>query len=318
MTISRTVLSIAAIVGLVAGSALAVTIETVPVGNPGNPGEWSGQGYNGYGPWERICGRVDYAYNIGKYEVTAGQYTEFLNAVAQIDTYELYNITMDRDYLPEFAGCNIKRIGAPGNYSYTVASEWANRPVTHVSFWDACRFANWLHNGQPTGLQGVGTTETGAYTLNGYNGDDGRAIQRNANWQWAITSEDEWYKAAYHKNDGTTGNYWAYPTSSDILPVGHHKNSPSPYGTYQGGNVSEWNESVVFELTDLAVRGLRGGSFSDDGFYLHAAIRAFEYPTFETNGQIGFRVVQVPEPATMVMSTLAGLSMLVRRRGLGR
>ena len=27
------------------------------------------------------------------------------------------------------------------------------------------RFANWLHNGQPTGSQGPGTTETGAYAI---------------------------------------------------------------------------------------------------------------------------------------------------------
>ncbi len=32
---------------------------------------------------------------------------------------------------------------------------------------DAARFANWLENGQPTGPEGTGTTETGSYTLNG-------------------------------------------------------------------------------------------------------------------------------------------------------
>ena len=35
-----------------------------------------------------------YTYNIGKYEVTAGQYTAFLNAVAGVDTYGLYNTNM--------------------------------------------------------------------------------------------------------------------------------------------------------------------------------------------------------------------------------
>jgi hypothetical protein len=42
----------------------AVTIETVPVGNPGNPHDTLD---------ERTVGRVDYAYNIGKFEITAGQ-----------------------------------------------------------------------------------------------------------------------------------------------------------------------------------------------------------------------------------------------------
>jgi hypothetical protein len=164
--------------------------------------------------------------------------------------------------------------------------------VNYVSYWDSCRFANWLSNGQPTGAQGAGTTETGAYTLGGYNGDDGRTIQRNANWKWAVTSEDEWYKAAYHKNDGVTGNYFDYPTSSDTAPgrdmadvsgnnanyytgsgpipidspyyttvAGEFQNSDSPYGTFdQGGNVWEWNEAVVYEGDTWSDRGVRGSS----------------------------------------------------------
>ena len=70
------------------------SLETVPVGDVGNAGEWSGESYGGYGK-NRICGSVSYEYNIGKYEVTAGQYTEFLNAVAKTDTYGLYNTSMD-------------------------------------------------------------------------------------------------------------------------------------------------------------------------------------------------------------------------------
>ena len=35
----------------------------------------------------------------------------------------------------------------------------------------------------------------------------------------ALPTEDEWYKAAYHKNDGVTGNYYLYPTSSNAAPT---------------------------------------------------------------------------------------------------
>jgi hypothetical protein len=189
------------------------SLETVTVGDPGNTGELSGEGAGGYGP-DRICGSVGYTYNIGKYEVTAGQYTAFLNAVAKVDTYGLYNSSMwDSDY-----GCKIERTGTIGNYSYRVASDRANRPVNYVSFWDACRFANWLHNGQPTGAQDLTTTEDGAYLLNGYTGYDGRWIVRKAGWRWAVTSEDEWYKAAYYKGGGTNAGYWSYPTQSDTMP----------------------------------------------------------------------------------------------------
>lgn len=74
MNCSRGRVSACVLVGVLAGTAGAVSIETVPVGNPGNAG---------YAP-------VGYTYNIGKYEITAGQYTEFLNAVAATDTYGLY------------------------------------------------------------------------------------------------------------------------------------------------------------------------------------------------------------------------------------
>ena len=115
-------------------------------------------------------GAVGYTYSIGKYEVTAGQYTEFLNAVAGADTYGLYNTDMWSN-----TATAARSSGLPGAArratptQYSVAADCANRPVNYVSFWDACRFANWLHNGQPTGPQGPGTTEDGAYTLNGYN-----------------------------------------------------------------------------------------------------------------------------------------------------
>jgi len=340
MNISKTVVSVAVLIGLVAGTAVAVNIETVPVGNPGNSAATSSHSGNPAGQ-----GSVGDTYNIGKYEVTSGQYTEFLNAVAATDTYGLYNTAMwSGSY-----GCKIERSGSSGSYTYSVASDWANRPVNYVSYWDACRLANWLNNGQPTGAQGAGTTETGAYTLNGYNGYDGRTIQRNPGWNWAITSEDEWYKAAHHKNDGVTGNYWDYPTSSNNVPsnvlgnptdpgnnatfyygtggpggytigspyyrteVGAHENSESPYGTFdQGGNVWEWNESIVYQDSTYASRGLRGGAFYYDVYSLHASHRSYYYPTIEYY-YFGFRVSEVPEPGTMLMLALVGVG-LIRRR----
>ena len=50
-----------------------VTISTVPVGNVGNANDPA---------TGNLYGGVGYAYNIGTTEVTVGQYTAFLNAVA--------------------------------------------------------------------------------------------------------------------------------------------------------------------------------------------------------------------------------------------
>jgi formylglycine-generating enzyme required for sulfatase activity len=144
-----------AAMAVVCQTAQAVTIEMVKVGNPGNAPDTEimsdGSRTSGYGS-------VGYVYQIGKYEVTAGQYTEFLNAVAKADPNGLYNTAMGST---PGDGANILRTGTSSNYR--VAADWADRPVNYVSFWDAARFANWLHNGQPTGVQGLGTTEGGAY-----------------------------------------------------------------------------------------------------------------------------------------------------------
>ncbi|MCJ7544225.1 MAG: SUMF1/EgtB/PvdO family nonheme iron enzyme [Phycisphaerae bacterium] len=324
------------------------SLETVPVGNPGNAGELSGTGAGGFGP-DRICGAVSYPYRIGKYEVTAGQYTEFLNKVAGVDTYSLYNTDMWSDSY----GCRIERYAGSGTqgdpWQYRVGADWANRPVNYVSFWDACRFANWLHNDQPTGAQDPLTTERGAYTLDGYNGPDGQTIGRNTEWKWAVTSEDEWYKAAYHKKDGVTGNYFDYPTSTDAVPsnalvdpdpgnnatfnangytigspyyrteAGAHENSDSPYGTFdQGGNDWEYNEAIVYQDATYAYRGLRGGSFGDTGYGLHAASRGdFGSPTGGCYW-FGFRVSEVPEPLTIGVLAFGGAGLLMRRKGFGR
>jgi formylglycine-generating enzyme len=319
--------------------AQAITIDLVPVGDPGNAGEWSGESYGGYGP-NRICGAVDYTYSIGKYEVTALQYTEFLNAVAKTDTYGLYNAGM---WSPN--GCKIQQSGESGSYRYSVASDYANRPVTYVTYWDSCRFVNWLQNGQPTGEQGAGTTETGTYTLDGYNRMDGRTIGRNAGATWAVTNEDEWYKAAYYKGSSTNAGYWDYPTSSDAVPshelgtptdpgnnatfcdkvytigdpynrteVGAHENSDSPYGTFdQGGNVWEWNEAVVTIDESCLSRGLRGGSFNYYADDLLASSRYCGYQIIE-GPTIGFRVVSVPEPGSLIMTAMIAATALLRYR----
>lgn len=122
----------------------------MPVGNAGNAADSSN------------FGSVSYAYNIGEYDVTVSQYTAFLNAVAQTDTYSLYDSSMAGTTLGD---PGIAQNGSSGSYSYSVAAGRGNHPVTDVTFWDALRFSNWLDNGQPNGAEGPGTTETGAYTL---------------------------------------------------------------------------------------------------------------------------------------------------------
>ena len=314
--------------------AAVTTIETVRVGNPGNAGELSGYGAGGNAP-DVIVGWVPYEYHIGKYEVSNSQYVEFLNAVdpTGANTLELYSDLMASN---RNGGINFNS-GATNSSKYEVKAGRDNHPVVFVSWYDAARFANWLHNGQ-----GNGDTETGAYTLS-----DGPSTRRNPDARWALPSEDEWYKAAYHKNDGVTGNYWDYPTSTDEVPysdqppgsdaptqsntanffkddstannyddggavtastsfdtpnvslltdVGAYTQSVSPYSTFdQGGNVSEWTESLITLLVtsgELITRHTaRGGMWSHDSNCMAASYRGCGNP--DGPGDRGFRVVRV-------------------------
>src|SRR5262249_23703270 len=157
-----------------------------PVGDVSNPNDPA---------TGNLYGGVGYAYNIGKYEVSVGQYAAFLNAVGATDTYGLYHPSMAADL--DVAG--ISQNGSPGGYTYGVIGS-PDHPITWVSWGDAARFANWLNNGQPIGAQDTGTTEDGAYTLNGANTDAAlMAVSRNVGAKWFIPTENEWYKEAYYQ-----------------------------------------------------------------------------------------------------------------------
>ncbi len=323
---------IALLICLTVGSlAAAVDVETVTVGNLGNKGKVSGP-EGGDASQTRVCGAVNYEYEIGKYEVTVEQYCAFLNAVGKEDPFGLYLSTMSKD---KKCSPRITRIGDSGAYVYQVDPKYAKRPVSYVRLDGVIRFCNWLHNGQPSGKQTVETTEDGAYDLtpiHKHYGEEGRiapgedeisvdnffkAIKRKDGWEWALANEDEWYKAAYHKNDGPTGNYYLYPTSSDEKPdnqinkpdgnsatyfengvhtnegeltdVGAHAKSASPYGAYDmGGNVYEWTETKK----DAASMMIRGGSLLWPADYMRASNRKCGCcPTGRTS-DMGFRVVK--------------------------
>jgi formylglycine-generating enzyme required for sulfatase activity len=311
-------------------SAQAVTIDMVTVGNPGNASDTR---YNGVS-----VGSVDHVYRIGKYEVTAGQYTEFLNAVAQADPNRLYNTSMGSVGI---LGANIQRTGSSPNFSYSVAADLADRPVNNVNFFGAARFANWLHNGQPTGPQGPGTTEVGAYLIIG----NQATFARQPGARYFIPSEDEWYKAAYHdQTAGLAASYFDYPTGTNAVPgfdvtettnpgnnanyslrrgyaigspyyrtvVGEFELSDSPYGTFdQGGNVAEWTEAVLFGSS----RGLRGGFFDYPLGALHASNPGYLNLAEEVYA-VGFRVASIPEPASVTLCIAGVIIMLglLRRR----
>jgi formylglycine-generating enzyme required for sulfatase activity len=310
-------------------SAPLVTIETVTVGNPNNPGDpTTGEGY----------GAVPYSFEIGKYDVTIAQYTAFLNAVA---TNTNANPAITSLWIEEMGdstedpGSLITRSvnSTNGAFNYSVATNayWkaksGNRPVCWVSWFDAARFANWMHNGATNGAD----TENGAYTLTNYQTEG--YVARNTNATWWIPSEDEWYKAAYFDNtkggdlpsadrynnfathtdvlplhsalnpagawSKNAANYnWARyslrkgPNAGVLTPVGYYSKSKSGYGTFdQCGLVWQWTEGWVSNSTQTN-RIVRGGSWGPGLTPVSCYIRRDYPPGFYEDDDTGFRLAR--------------------------
>ena len=172
---------------------------------------------------------------------------------------------------------------------------------------------------------------------------DGENLYRHKDAFYFLPSEDEWYKAAYHKNDGVTANYWDYATGSNTVPTqalsdgtlagsavfdGVEAGFPadpaavnlagglSPYLTMgQNGNVGEWQDSAFTAPNDSSseIRAIRGGNWSFAENSLRSSFRGSHAPSF-SNSPIGFRVASVPEPSCAMLMIGSGLMWLARRR----
>jgi formylglycine-generating enzyme required for sulfatase activity len=226
-----------------------------------------------------------------------------------------------------------------------------DKPVNFVSWFDAARVSNWLHNGATS----AASMETGAYFLN--NATSGNAVTPASGAKFFIPTENQWYKSAYYKGGSTNAGYWKYGTLSDTLPTsvtatstgdgsqgnrggnfanlsnaadwnGQNGNvttvgtngGPSAYGAFDmTGNVQEWND-LGGNTVSLSTRGTRGGRYNSSGEAFTASTsRNTPAPNTE-NAQTGFRLASlssdpaVPEPSMMVIGTLFGLGGLVAKR----
>ena len=277
---SRVVFSVGVVslLTLLAVPAHAGTIDLVPVGNAGNANDPA---------TGNLYGGVAYDYQIGKYDVTIGQYADFLNAVAATDTNSLYNANMGTS--GNIRG--ISRTGSSGSYIYSVIAasgsapnggvSAGNRPITYVSWWDSARFANWMANGQPTGAQNSTTTENGAYNVNG--ATSGTAPAKNvtnpntsAAPTFFIPNESEFYKAAYYDPtlNSSAGGYYTYATQSNTAPD-NQIGSTANQANYAAGFVYSVTQSSTYltsqnYLTDV-------GAFSGSVSF---------YGTFDQSGNV--------------------------------
>jgi formylglycine-generating enzyme required for sulfatase activity len=234
-------------------------IEFVAIGNPANAPDTLNV------PDGRPHGAVDYAYRIGKYEVSTDALNK-ANAAGNLDIYHEGH----QDVPPQF------------RYE-------PSRPAYYLSWYGAAAFVNWMN--VSTGyvpaykFDGEGNFQLWDPTDPGYNPEN---QFRNSLTNYVLPDVDEWFKAAYY--DGENNAYYDYPTGSNSIPDGidfegdplfdavfsdgYEGKRPhdymnagvaSPYGTVgQGGNVWEWEETSDDYLNDVPdePRARLGGDYN--------------------------------------------------------
>jgi len=207
-------------------------------------------------------------------------------------------------------GINRSGSGTLGDpWSYSVRTNYDNRPVTRITWYTSLRFTNWMHNGQ-----GSGDTEDGAYDMSlGFN------VVRKPDAQVWLPDENEWYKAAYFTSSGYSSYAHGVNTPPVPLVEANYAQLQSSFdwavgtgtveqnGTFDMmGNVGEWNETLI--TGDR--RGLRGGAWYNQAFSLVSTYRDNSSPDIDFN--LGFRVASIPEPCSLVLLSLGGL--IIRKR----
>ena len=281
--------------------ASVFSLDFVPVGNAGNGNDPVTGG---------LYGGVAYDYRMGTHEISQGAIN---SAVAS---------------------------GLTG----ISASNWSQvKPTNTITWYQAAGFVNWLNTStghQPAYQLNAGLTEMTLWSSAEAWQAGGENLYRNRNAYYFLPSENEWHKAAYHKNDGVTANFWFYPTASNDTPTQvtsgtaagtavygyslgqgpasvYSAGGLSAYGTMaQGGNVWEWAESAYDGSNDSPSerRAGLGGPWLDPADYMQASSNWGNALPSGTFSSVGFRVASVPEPSSAVLMIGAGVLGLARRR----
>ncbi len=292
-------------------------IDFVRVGAVGNA-PWAGDGT----PGDRAIGRggVGYAYSIGKYEVTSGQWAEFFTAVQSC---------------PDGRVPWVRPPEVGGNAAYPMM------PTGGITWRTAAIFTNWLNNSKDNHLASFmnGAYDVGTFGQSGDSFTD--QLTHNPGARYWIPTWDEWLKAAHYdpdKNGPGVGGWWKFSNGSDSpvvyglpgeiangqlaqanagggnimdIPLGSYA-SHSPLGLYDvAGETSEWVEEAMGAAGRHEVRFMEGSSWgSSPGTSTAADSINFvggDYPSYGFS-DFGFRVASsVPAPGTCA----AGVAFLV-------
>jgi sulfatase modifying factor 1 len=279
-----------------------------------------------------------YRFGIGKYEVTVSDYTDFLNAAAKADPHNLWSNKT------QF----IARAGTSGSYVYAAQPFMAQRPISYLTWFDAARYVNWLHNGGASG-----STEAGVYALNG---GESLITERSPQARFWIPSDEEWREAAYGTGDRNPANYWLYATQSDTLPLEVNVDAVGNGSANGGGNTANYNgDNGPDQLANIGTSGgpsfygaydmagniseivdyptpaspslgwdfgffTRGGDWANSGLSMAATELGGRRIGIGGLDTVGLRIATVPEPTTLWLAGIGvsavALKILRRRRAV--
>ncbi|MCL2625163.1 MAG: SUMF1/EgtB/PvdO family nonheme iron enzyme [Planctomycetaceae bacterium] len=263
---------------------------------PGGKLEW----YEDAHPRHKVT--ISRPFYMGVYQVTVGEFRQFVNATGYQTTAEKEGTSfgIDKD----------------GTWKYIEGLNWKNpgieqtnrHPVVCVSWDDAQAFVDWMNKAH---LPSEAWAKGWRY-----------ALPTEARWEYACragtTTDFFWgdtaeggkgYLNAVGKEGAPTGQSWAYPFPFDdgykaTAPVGSYK--PNNWGLYDmHGNVCEWCSDWYGpypggNVTDPAgastgsPRVLRGGSWSLNAGNCRSADRSFFDPSFRCS-YVGLRLSLVRE-----------------------
>jgi hypothetical protein len=224
-----------------------------------------------------------------------------------------------------------------------VAGWWSgDQPAAYMTWYESAAFVNWLN---------TSTGNQAAYKLSHAEGSPSISLwesfdpgynsfnqYRNSQAKYFLPSENEFYKAAYGKSDGS--GYYLYPTASDNAPTAvasgtaggtavygqnwsqgpasvYEAGGLSSYGTMgQKGNIRQWQDSVIYGPRGPAYPGRvhSSGDFTGFDFQLISSKRSGDFMDTETVFH-GFRVASVvPEPSTYALFGIGALALIIAYR----
>ncbi len=190
-------------------------------------------------------------------------------------------------------------------------------PASYVTLYEAMKYCNWKTSGD---------VNDGVYVFSG--GTFQRALSRDnlltntAHGTWyALPTEDEWFKAAYFKPDGSTYTLYANGGNAPVPThgtasgwnyyddtEGYVNSDPNyiwdaAYGAQEQNDTFNMMGNVYERLeTTSGLNQMRGGAFDNGPDHMRLdSGGSTTTDTYEGN-DIGFRIVAIPNPAAPHLS----------------